>query len=418
MKEELLHYLWQHKVLLQKPLFTTTGKPIEVLKPGSYNTDSGPDFFNARIIIDGTTWAGNVEIHIKSSDWVKHQHHKDKAYQNVILHVVFIHDVELGIPTLELKSLLNPDLLKAYQTLQQSAQRIPCETQITLPESIKLEQFLHRLAVERLEEKCNTLEKQLISFQQSWEKLFYVTLAKYFGMNVNAEPFIQLAQHIPVQLYAKHKHNKTQIESLLFGVGGFLPAEGDDAYLTLLNREFALLQHKYSLPQLSRNTWKFAKTRPANFPTVRLAQFSALVQQSVHLFSRIMQASSLTEVEQLLHVEANTALPLDLLYPAQHTQQTKAGSQFIQHLIINAVIPVKFLFGKYQLQEHHCEKALEWLEQLAPEKNTVTKFWNAYQLKAKQALHSQALLQLNKTYCQAHKCLSCAIGNHILQQHA
>lgn len=418
MKEELLHYLWQQKVLLHKPLQTTTGKAIEVIKPGSYNLDSGPDFFNARIIIDGTTWAGNVEMHIRSSDWVKHQHHKDKAYNNVILHVVFIHDAELGIPTLELKPILNPSLTNAYQTLLQSAQRIPCQSQLALPDTFKLNQYLHRLAIERLEHKCVALEKEFYTYQNSWEKLFYVTLAKYFGMQVNAEPFVQLAHQLPVNLFAKHKHNKAQIDALIFGVGGFLPAESTDEYVQLLNREFQFLEHKYNLPHVGLNTWKFAKTRPANFPTIRLAQFSSLIYNSVHLFSKLMQASSLTNVTDLLNTEVSAELKLNELHHAQHPETTKMGKQFIHHLIINAVIPIKFLFGKHQLQENHCEQALQWLEELAPEVNTVTKFWNQNQLKAQHALHSQALIELNKNYCQTHKCLSCAIGNHILQQHA
>ena len=209
MKEDLLHFIWQQKVLLKNELRTTDGKLIEVIKTGSLNQDAGPDFFNARIKIDDTLWAGNVEIHLKSSDWVKHKHHTDKAYNNVILHVVYDHDVELNIPTLELKNYLSKNFLSGYYSLQQSALRVPCQNMLSLPEKIKLELFLHRLSVERLEQKCAALERQLTQYQNSWEKLFYVITAKYFGMKVNAEPFVQLAQNIPAALFAKHKHNLT-----------------------------------------------------------------------------------------------------------------------------------------------------------------------------------------------------------------
>ena len=417
MKEELLHYIWQQKALLNKTLKTTTGKQIEVVKTGSLNTDAGPDFFNARIKIDDTLWAGNVEIHLKSSDWIKHKHHTDKAYNNVILHVVFEHDAELNIPTLELKNYISDALLSAYKILLQDASRVPCQNILSLPDEFKLNQFLHRLAVERLEEKCIVLEQQLMLYQNSWEKLFYVTTAKYFGMKVNAEPFVQLAQNLPASLLAKHKHNPAQIDSLIFGVGGFLPVNNPDEYSTLLYREFSFLQAKYGLPQLEKSAWKFAKTRPANFPTIRLAQFSALVFQSVHLFSKMMQASTLTEAKKLLAVSTSEKLNLNALHHANHIQKPVMGEQFLSHLIINAIIPIKFLYGKHMLNETLCEQALTWLEELAPENNTVTKFWKGYGISAPQALHSQALIQLHQNYCLKHQCLTCVIGNHILYKH-
>ncbi len=417
MREDLLHFIWQQKVLLKQTLRTTDGKLIEVLNTGSLNPDSGPDFFNARIKIDETLWAGNVEIHIKSSDWVKHKHHNDKAYNNVILHVVFEHDAELNIPTLELKNYVSQSLLSSYYNLQQSAQKVPCQNIFSLPDSIKLDLFLSRLAVERLEQKCITLEQQLLQYQNSWEKLFYVTTAKYFGMKINAEPFIQLAEGLPSLLLAKHKHNQTQIDSLIFGVGGFLPASTPDEYSTKLHQEFLFLQTKYNLPTLNVSAWKFAKTRPANFPTIRLAQFSALVYQSLHLFSKMMQAETLTEAKKLLQVNTSPQLNLNALHHANHIAKPVMGNQFLNHLVINAIIPIKFLYGKHMLNETYCEQALTWLEEIEAETNSVVKFWKESGIKAKHALHSQALIQLNQNYCAKHKCLSCTIGNHILNQH-
>lgn len=417
MKEDLLHFIWQQKVLLKNELRTTDGKLIEVIKTGSLNQDAGPDFFNARIKIDDTLWAGNVEMHLKSSDWVKHKHHTDKAYNNVILHVVYDHDAELNIPTLELKNYLSKNFLSGYYSLQQSALRVPCQNILSLPEKIKLDLFLHRLSVERLEQKCAALERQLTQYQNSWEKLFYVITAKYFGMKVNAEPFVQLAQNIPAALFAKHKHNLTQINSLVFGVSGFLPPLHPDDYTNQMQNEFLFLQTKYELPQINKSAWKFAKTRPANFPTIRLAQFAALVYQSVHLFSKIIESETLQEVKKLLLVSPTDKLNLNTLHHANHIVKPVMGEQFLNHLIINAIVPIKFLYGKHMLNETYCEQALNWLEEIEPENNSIVKFWKTSGIKPKHALHSQALIQLNHHYCTQHKCLNCAIGNHILNQH-
>lgn len=417
MKEDLLHYIWQQKILAKQTLKTTSGKTIELVKPGTLNRDAGPDFFDARIRIDGTLWAGNVEMHIKSSDWIKHKHHTDDAYKNVILHVVFDHDAELGLPTLELKNYLPAAFISTYARLQQTALKVPCQNIISLPDEFRMMQFLHRLAVERLEAKCDLLELQLYKYGNSWEKLFYVTLAKYFGMNVNAAPFVQLAENLPALLLARHKHNPVQIDALIFGVAGFLPVESNHEYTSLLNREFSFLQQKYDLHILDKSMWKFARTRPANFPTIRLAQFAALVFQSTHLFSKLMMAKTIDEAKKLLSITSSMLLDLNELYPAHHHENNSLGEQFMKNLVINAIVPVKFLYGKHTINEALCEQALSWLEELDAENNTITKFWKTNGIRPKHALHSQALIQLNTIYCDKHQCLKCAVGNHILYQH-
>ncbi len=418
MKEDLLQYIWQQKTLLKLPLQTTSGKPITVIKPGRLNLNAGPDFFDARVKIDDTLWVGNIEIHINSSDWVKHHHNKNPSYNNVILHVVFNDDVPLNIPTLELKNYLSTSFIDTYKSLLQSSLRIPCQKIIALPDDLVLQQFLHRLVVGRLENKCALLEEQLLIYQNSWEKLFYITLAKYFGMNVNAEPFQQLAQSLPQQLLAKHKYSSSQIDALIFGVAGFLPAKTGDDYTNILNREFDFLKTKYGLHQLPIGIWKFAKTRPSNFPTVRLAQFSALVFQSVHLFSKLMDTKSIEEAEVLFMIHPSKFLVLNNLYNAQHPPLKGIGKQTIQHLLINVVVPFKFIYGKHMLNEALCEQAIDWLEKLPAENNNITKFWSTIGFKAQQALHSQALIELNNNYCTKHQCLSCSIGSHILYRHA
>lgn len=417
MKEDLLHYIWQQKILAGNELKTTTGKNITLVKTGIPNTDSGPDFFDARIRIDDTLWAGNVEIHVKSSDWIKHKHDSDKAYNNVILHVVFEHDTELGLPTLELKPYLSNEFLATYLKLQQSALKVPCQKMLSFPDDFKLSQFLYRLAVERLEAKCEALEQQLYQYGIAWEKLFYVTLARYFGMKVNAAPFMQLAENLPALLLARHKHSIAQVEALIFGVAGFLPANSDDQYINQLNKEFAFLKVKYNLASLDQSMWKFSKTRPSNFPTLRLVQFSALVFQSTHLFSKLMLAKTIEEAVTLLAIGSLSGLNPNKLHPAKHPANTGLSRSFMEHLVINAIIPVKFLYGKHTVNETLCEQALAWLEELEAETNTIIKFWKTNGIKANHALHSQALIQLNNNYCLRHHCLKCVIGNHILYQH-
>jgi hypothetical protein len=417
MKEDLLHFIWHQKILVKQPLKTTSGKPIQIVKTGSLNTNAGPDFFDARIRIGDTLWAGNVEIHLKSSDWIRHNHHTDNAYSNVILHVVYEHDKELGLSTLELKNYLPESLLNTYLKLQRSASTVPCQNVLSVPEEIKLDNFLYRLAIERLENKCERLEKQLYQYRNSWEKLFYVTLAKYFGMQVNAQPFVQMAEFLPAQLLARHKYKPEEVYALIFGVAGFLPVLSKNEHIMKLNREFRFMQTKYDLPSLPRSMWKYARTRPANFPTTRLAQFAALVCQSSHLFSKLMLAGNTSEAKQLLCVSVPEWLDTGELYPARHIQNAVMGEQFLQNLLINVVVPVKFLYGKHTINEALCEQALNWLETLGAETNVVTKFWKSNGIKPKHALHSQSLIQLHTSYCSKHQCLKCAIGNHILYKH-
>lgn len=417
MREDLLQFIWQQKLLLKFPLQTTQGKPLNIIKTGRLNRDSGPDFFEARIDIDNTLWVGNVEIHVNSSDWLKHQHQHDKAYNNVILHVVFNDDTPLNIPTLELKNYLSPSLLVTYQALMHSSLRIPCENIIKFPDGIVLKQFMHRLMISRLENKCTLLNDELLRYQNNWAKLFYTTLAKYFGMTVNAEPFQQLAQLLPQELLAKHKYSSAQIDALIFGVAGFLPSHNNDEYTALLNREFEFLKHKYQLQQMPVNIWKFAKTRPSNFPTTRLAQFSALVFHSVHLFSKLMAAKNIKEAERLLMATPTETLNLDALHPVKHLALKELGKPTIHHLLINVVIPFKFIFGKHMMDEQLCEQAIDWLELLPAEKNSFSRFWLNLGLEVKHALHSQSIIELSTNLCHKHGCLNCAIGNHILAKH-
>jgi hypothetical protein len=418
MKEDLLQYIWEQKILTKQPLKTTQGKLLEIIKPGRINHNAGPDFFDARIKINNTLWAGNVEVHVNSSDWVKHKHQKNPAYDNVILHVVFRDDAKINIPTLELRHYLSDEFINTYKKLQASSTRIPCQKQLQLPPDVVIQSFLFRLMIERLEKKCVVMEEQLLLLNNDWETLFYVNLAKYFGMGVNAAPFEQLALKLPNRLLAKHKHSQQQITALVFGVAGLLPVHANDEYSMLLCKEFAFLQKKYGLTPLATHTWKFAKMRPANFPTVRLAQFSSLVFNAVHLFSKIIQAKTITEVIALFQNKTLTPIPLKNPSDTSNAKAHQLGKQTINHLLINVVIPIKFIYGKYILNETLCEQALDWLEKTPVENNTISRLWLSLGFKAKHALHSQALIELTNGYCVNKRCLKCAIGLHILHNYA
>jgi len=415
MKEDLLQFVWQQKMLCNKKLIGTKNESIEIIKPGMLNTNSGPDFFNARIKINETIWAGNVEIHINGNDWIKHKHHLDDAYKNVILHVVYENDGGLQMPTLELKNYISDSLLKTYLQLQQTATKIPCEKIFTAPDTFTTEQYLHRLAIERLEQKCEKAEAELMAYNQSWEKLFYVHLARYFGMKINAAPFEQLAKNLPIAILAKHKYQKSQIYALILGVAGFL-SNNNSTEILPIKKEFMALQKKYNLATINPSQWKFAKTRPVNFPTVRLLQFAELVFQSTHLFSKIMEEKQLSTVVNWLSVMPQQENYYTKLNQAGLPKSLKPGKAFLEQLVINAIAPIKFIYGKHQLNESYCETAVTWLEQCANEKIGLVGFWKNMGVISKSAIHSQGILQLNQQYCMAKKCLHCNFGQNFLMQ--
>lgn len=400
MKEELLHFIWQSKLLAGNKLFTTNGEPIQIIKQGIYNKDAGPDFLNARIKIGGTEWAGNLEMHIHSSEWLQHRHQNDRAYDNVILHVVYHHDKPVlnkhgqELPTLELKELLQPALIRKYTYLLQNKHTIACETIFRLPDPVKTNLWLSRLLIERLEHKCNYLNDLLIRTNQNWEQSFYLFTARYFGMKTNAQPFEWLAERIPLIALAKHKERPEQILAMLMGTAGLI----DETKQLDLQAEFLFLQHKYHLEALPRHVWKFSQTRPANFPTVRIKQFAALIHESSHLFSKVMQVRDVCELEELYTV----------------TGESKLSRQSIQLILINTSIPALFLYGKKMNKPELCEKALSFIEELNAEQNATIRFWASKGLKAQNAAQSQALLQLNQYYCTQLACLTCMFGQNIL----
>ncbi len=425
MHEELLQYIWQYKYLLSQNLFTTKGEPIRVLLPGQLNTDSGPDFFNARILLDQTLWAGNIEIHIKSSDWKKHNHHHDPAYNNVILHVVLEHDEPIFniydevIPTLELKTLLAPNLISRYQFLKESQSEIPCEKIFIRPEPIIEENWFERLSIERLENKYDSIQTLFIQTNKNWDQVFYYLTAKYFGQKTNELPFELIAKQLPLLILARNKESLLQTQALVLGIAGLLNQNFEDDYLRLLKREFRALQNKYRLESIDKVIWKFGRTRPTNFPGIRLLQFAQIVHQSNHLLSTILEAKNMEEAASFFQIQSNQLIDIGALNGKSHTKKLttfNTGKHFVNLMMINVVVPVLFAYGKWDQNETYCLRALNWLNLLKPEDNYIIKKWGKLGIKAQNAKQTQAIIGLNNYYCKQHNCLKCAFGNTILNR--
>ena len=422
MTEEFLHYIWKFRLFDAKSLITSLGEKIKIFKPGEHNIDAGPDFFNAQIKIENTLWAGNVEIHIKSSDWKKHRHEEDKSYDNIILHVVYEADKNIFrrngevIPTLELKNLFSPTIYKKYLQFKSSKDWVPCEKQISKVDRFIVNNWLGRLVVERLERKSLSITQSLKLNKNNWEETFYQQIARNFGFKVNAEPFELLAKSISNKTLAKHKNSLLQIEAMLFGQAGMLEKEFKDSYPQLLQKEYAFLKQKFNLKPLDRHLWKFLRFRPSNFPTIRISQFSNLVYKSSHLFSKILETEHLKELKLLLDVEVSEYWRNHYVFDKSSVKKNKdMGGSSIDVIIVNTVIPFLFVYGKQKGEEMYSERAITFLENMEGEKNSVINQWEDLLMPVSKAFNTQALLQLKNEYCSKKRCVDCQIGNYLIK---
>ncbi len=422
MRESFLHFLWRSRRFNAQNLSTTLGFSIEIQQMGEHNTHAGPDFLNARIRLDGTLWAGNVEMHLKASEWLSHGHSQDPAYDNVVLHVVMEEDFPIlrangeRIPCLELKGRIPPKLLENYVRLEQEQAWIPCQHFFNqVPDIVRLN-WLDRLMVERLESKTTAISEALKATDNHWEEAFYRLLARNFGLKVNADPFEAMARSLPLVTLSRHRSSLLQIEALIFGQAGFFQEKYTDVWPAELAREYRHLAHKYTLEPLALSQWKFLRLRPANFPSVRLAQFAALIQQSNQLFSNILDSNNLREIENLFDLNPSP-------YWSDHFQfdkpsvkrEKKLGRDFVHLLVINTIAPFMFHYGKMRELEGPQKRALAILEELPPEINTILEGWQILGESARNAFQSQALIHLKTRYCDAKRCLECAIGAAILK---
>ena len=417
MTEQLFQFIWQLQYLNKDSLQTTTGEALQILHPGTLNTNQGPDFINARISIGTTTWAGSVELHLKTSDWHKHNHTSDKNYKNVILHVVYEHDDPASeLPTLELQTRISHSLLKRYEELMLSQTFIPCEKMVHDVPSIVITNWKDRLIAERLERKSENIHKYLTKNNQHWEESFWWLLASNFGTKVNSEAFEAIAKSIPVSVLARHKNSLPQIEALLLGQAGLLNDTFTDPYAAMLQKEYRFLQTKYSLISPGIPVY-FLRMRPGNFPTIRLAQLAALVQNSVHLFSKIIDEPSLARVKEWFAVNANDFWHYHYrLNDASVYKPKNIGASMIDNIIINTVAPILFTYGAVHQNQTLKDKAIQWLAETSPEQNRITKKLQIIGFENNHALDSQSLIEQKTHYCDLRKCLNCAVGNALLKR--
>jgi len=415
--EQLLQYIWQFQYLNTNQLVTTAGEHVVVLKKGELNRNQGPDFTNASVKIGDTVWAGNIELHINSSHWQQHGHSADNNYQNIILHVVWRHDIDLHLPfpTLELQPYVSSILLSRYNQLMNIPAFIPCEKNIHQIKEITWLAWKERLMIERLQAKAAVINGFLKETNSHWEEVCWWMMARNFGMKVNSDAFEKIARSVPINLLAKHKNQLIQIEALLLGQACLLANSAGDKYVEMLQREYGFLQNKYRLSPVHSPVYHL-RMRPANFPAVRLAQLAALVHQSSHLFSTIIEQEDIKKVKALLDVTANDYWHYHYV-PGEPTEfkEKRTGSQLIDNIIINTIAPLLFAYSKHTGEVKYKEKALRWLEQTRAESNHITKGFAAIGLSLQSALDSQAMIQLKNEYCNLKRCLDCAMGNAILK---
>jgi len=416
--ESLLQYIWKFQYFNKNTLIAVdTEEALQIIIPGNFNTNQGPDFLAAKIKITDTTWAGNIELHIKSSDWKTHKHSNDKNYNNIILHVVWQHDVDLKLPfpTLELQSRVSKLLLNRYAELMNATSFIACEKMINQVDDIIWNSWKERLLIERLQNKSQVIFQYLNENSNHWEETFWWLLAKNFGIKVNSDAFEKLARSISINILAKHKSQLQQVEALLFGQAGLLEDDFKETYPKLLKKEYNFLKAKYKLEPI-KIPLHFLRMRPSNFPSVRLAQLAVLIHQSLHLFSKIKESDSLDEVKNLLDVTANDYWHYHYVLDETSAFKIKRlGAQMVNNILINTIIPVLFSYGHHHKENEFKNRAIQWLEQIPAENNTITNGYTKLGMANKNAFDSQALIQLKNEYCNKKRCLYCAAGNSIIK---
>ena len=422
--EQLLHYVWKHKIFPLGMLRTTSGQPVEVIDPGLPNRNAGPDFFNAKLKIDGTLWVGNVEVHMQASDWLRHGHNRDKAYDTVILHIVGDTDCEVYRTNGELvpQVLLScPEPVRQrYDELRQAEIYPPCYSILGSLPKLTVHSWLSALQVERFGQKARSISRRLEQCNNHWEDVFFITLARNFGFGLNGDAFESWAGHLPFRAVDKHRDNLFQVEAFFLGQAGLLEEEiaGADAYYQKLRKEFCYLRHKFGLPApMSVEQWRFLRLRPGNFPHVRLAQLACLYHKERALFSRIMEAETLEAVKTILTAETSPYWEEHFNFRKVSSHRAKrVGESALNLIVINTVIPFLYTYGLHKADEMLCERATRFLEALKAENNYVTRLWSGAGLPVYTAADSQALLQLQKEYCEKKDCLRCRFGYEYLRR--
>ncbi|RXK59004.1 DUF2851 family protein [Lacibacter luteus] len=418
MNEHLLQYIWQHLYFNKEELLTVQNETLQIIFQGSRNTNQGPDFLEAKVNINAVTWVGNIELHIKTSDWIKHGHTGDMHYNNVVLHVVYENDLAIdnNLPVLELKNRISKNLLGYYKQLMEQNSFVPCSNQLQQVNELVWQSWKERMIAERLQQKSNLIQQLLQQSNRHWEETFWQLVARNFGAPLNADAFELVAKTLPVTLLAKHKNQIHQLEALLLGQAGLLNTDFSEDYPVMLQKEYRFLQTKHKLQPITRPL-QFLRMRPSNFPTVRLAQLAMLIQQSSHLFSKVINARTIEQLRSMFTVTANDFWHYHYtLNEAGSFRKKNVGDVMVNNLLINTVIPLLFVYAQEQHNRALKEKVLQWLQQLPKEKNSITAKWEAVDVVHQSAFDSQVLLFLKKNYCDAKHCLQCAIGNSLLKK--
>lgn len=424
MTESFLQYVWQYQ-LLEGSLTTTDGQLVRVLNVGMLNRDAGPDFLSSRLRIGDMEWAGNVEVHLKSSDWNKHRHSQDLAYDNVVLHVVYEHDAEVvacgnrGIPTLELKHFIPIVIWNNYEALLDppEVREIACADKLHAITPVQFNAYLERLLVERLQRKTDMVRRMLKESNGSWEHVCYWMIAHYFGGVTNALTFELLAKNTDYRLLSRWKDNPQRLEALLFGQAGLLEPDFQDEYPLLLRSDYTALRTGANLSPLAGHLWRFFRLRPSAFPTLRISQFAQLLSKNPNLFSQLLDFRDVERLEAFFMVAASDYWTTHYQFDAPSRPCKKStGKPFVVGLIINAWIPLLFEYGVQHGSEEHKDLALELLSQLRPEKNKIVSYWNNAGVEVENAFQSQALIQLYNEYCKNKKCLQCRLGYYAISK--
>jgi hypothetical protein len=420
MNEDFLQFIWNLGLYDVSSLKTDDGEKVQVIFAGIRNRDSGPDFYNAKIRIGDTLWAGTVEIHKKSSEWNLHGHQNDDAYNNVILHVVEKNDVTIVrksgeiIPCMEVTCPEN--IQKRYLELSESKQQIPCANHIPEVDTFKLRFWLNRIAIERLEHKTAVITGLMDETFNDLEEVFHCVLFKYFGFKINALPFEMLARSLPTKILRKYAHSLHSVESLLFGQSGFLDFDANDDYSFKLQSEYRFLKSKHNLVPLDKSLWKYAKLRPMNFPTIRLAQIAAILNKYQCLWETVANLNSLKDVYKVFDVTASGYWDNHYVFEkiSEQASAKRLGKKAVDNLIINVLVPMIFAYSIYRSDEAMMERAVYFLESLTPESNSTINEWIKSGYRPVNAFESQALLHLQTVYCDSKKCLTCVIGKEVI----
>lgn len=421
-QEAFLYFLWKYQYFNTKDLLTISGEPVSVQTIGIRNGFAGPDFKEAKVTIDGMQWAGAVEMHVRSSDWFRHGHQNDVNYENVVLHVVWEDDKAVlladgtTIPTIKLKGLVKPEVLRRYQHMVESRSKIPCDASLKKVKAITRLSMVERVLVSRIQEKASVFSQLLIANENNWEETAYQWLVRGFGFKTNADNMQALAESLPLKVLQKHRNQQHQIEALLFGQAGFLDVEVKDEYPASLQKEYRFLRNKYGLKnKVHYNNWHFAKVRPNNYPTIRLAQLAGLITSFPHIFSFFSEINDLSSVMKDLDVKQSE-------YWTSHYAIDKASKRIIgvlskstkENLIINTTVPFLAAFAKARDNQEHLEKALNLLAGIPSERNHITELWQRYGWNVSSAFDSQGLIQLYNQYCTQKRCIECSIGLELI----